>query len=50
VVLKVPSDGPREFEWERARVDEEATEERLARAKALLRELKERDPGGDVVL
>jgi len=50
VVLRVPSDGPREFEWERARVDEEATEERLEKAKRLLRELKQRDPGGDVVL
>jgi len=50
VVLRVPSDGPREFEWERARVDEEATEERLAKAKDVLRELKQRDPGGDVVL
>jgi len=50
VVLRVPSPNPREFEWERARVDEDATEERLEKAKRLLEEMKQRDPGGDVVL
>lgn len=50
VVLTVPSAGPGPLAWERARVDPEATEERLAEAREVLGELRKRDPGGDVVL
>ena len=48
-VLKVPEDigGPL---WASARLDEESGLERLREAEEVLDELRERDPGGDIVL
>ena len=50
VVVRVPRGDAGPFEWEGAVVDEEATRARRAEAEGILRELRKRDPGGDVAL
>jgi hypothetical protein len=49
-VLRAARDADGDFEWAEAVVDEEATRERLAEAKAILEQLRKRDPGGDIGL
>lgn len=49
-VLRVPRGQGGTIRWSEACVDDEATEERLAEAERVLRELRKRDPGGDVAL
>lgn len=50
-VLRVVRDAASgDVRWSDAVVDEEATAGRLTEAEELLKELKKRDPGGDVVL
>ena len=48
-VLRVPGEQGRPV-WSRALVDEEMRLERLRDAEAVLKRLRSRDPGGDVVL
>jgi hypothetical protein len=50
VVVRVPISAAGRAEWGRAVVDEEETERRLEEARARLERLRERDPGGDLVL
>jgi hypothetical protein len=49
-VLRVELDGSGEPDWATAAVDAEEEERRLADARDRLNRLKQRDPGGDVVL
>ena len=49
-VLRVPITQEGGPDWGSAEPDEELRERRLAEARAILEELKTRDPGGDVVL
>jgi formylmethanofuran dehydrogenase subunit D len=49
-VLRVQRDGQGEIRWSEVAVDEDATAERLSEAEEILKELRDRDPGGDVVL
>jgi hypothetical protein len=49
-VLRVPIDVEGRHDWKRARVDRGETERRRREAEALLRELRRRDPGGDIEL
>jgi hypothetical protein len=49
-VLRVARGADGDIEWAGAVVDEEATRERLAESKAILEELRKRDPGGDIAL
>lgn len=49
-VLRVPLTPGGEPTWRAARVEESETERRRQEARAILRELRERDPGGDVEL
>ena len=48
-VLRIPQDRGRPV-WSHAVVDEEMRAERLREAEAVLKRLRRRDPGGDVVL
>jgi hypothetical protein len=48
--LRVPVAADGSEAWQRARIDEELREQRLGENRAVLDELKKRDPGGDVVL
>ena len=50
VVVRAPRGDDGSFDWARAGVDEEATRERRREAEEILRELRKRDPGGDVAL
>jgi hypothetical protein len=50
VVVQVPRGADGLYEWSRAVLDEEATRERRGEAEEILRELRKRDPGGDVAL
>jgi hypothetical protein len=50
MVLRVPIDVDGRHDWERARIDHRETERRRREAEALLRELRRRDPGGDIEL
>lgn len=50
LVLRVPVGPSGELDWPEARIDEQETARRRAEAEKLLRELRERDPGGDVQL
>ena len=50
VVVRVPRDARGGLEWSRAFVDEQATRERRSAAEDVLRELRKRDPGGDIAL
>ena len=49
-VLRVTRDEAGELLWGEAQIDVEATAKRLEEAEAILRELRKRDPGGDIVL
>ena len=49
-VLRVPATEEGGPEWRLAKPDEELRQRRLAEARDILKELKTRDPGGDVVL
>jgi hypothetical protein len=49
-VLDVPLDAGGQPVWAGARLDAAERERRLARARAMLEELKKGDPGGDIVL
>lgn len=49
-VLRVPVGPSGELDWPEARIDDEETVRRRAEAEKLLRQLRERDPGGDVQL
>ena len=49
-VIKAPRGPSGEIEWGSAELDEAEAEERLARAESILRELRKRDPGGDISL
>lgn len=49
-VLRVPVGESGLPQWDAARVDEAETERRLREARELLRELRKRDPGGDIEL
>jgi hypothetical protein len=49
-VLRAPRDATGLVQWSEAQIDEEETERRLAEAKAVLDELRQRDPGGDIIL
>lgn len=50
VVLRVPLDPGEEPEWEVATVDHAAGERLAEQGAAILRKLRDRDPGGDVAL
>ena len=50
VVLRVPRGGDRGLSWGEAVVDDEATRGRRGEAEGILKELRQRDPGGDVAL
>ncbi len=50
VVLRVPMGEGGDPDWPAARVDEAETGRRLKEAERLLRELRRRDPGGDIEL
>ena len=50
MVLRVPTTVEGGPDWGLAEPDEELRRRRLAEARAVLEELKKRDPGGDVVL
>lgn len=50
LVLRVPVGPSAEVDWPEARIDEQETARRRAEAEKLLRNLHERDPGGDVQL
>ena len=50
VVLRVPLLEGGVSQWDAARVDEAETERRLGEAREILRELRKRDPGGDIEL
>jgi hypothetical protein len=49
-VLRVRVDVEGGHDWKRARIDRAETKRRRREAEALLRELRKRDPGGDVEL
>ena len=49
-VLRISRDAQGVIRWGAAVVDAEATEARKKDAEGILRELRRRDPGGDVVL
>lgn len=49
-VLRVPVGASGELDWPAARIDEEETVRRRKQAERILRELRKRDPGGDVQL
>ena len=49
-VLRVPATAEGDPDWNSAVPDEELRQRRLAEARDILKELKTRDPGGDVVL
>ena len=49
-VLRVPATKEGAPDWRLAVPDEELRQRRLAEARDILKELKARDPGGDVVL
>ena len=49
-VLRVPAAAEGAPDWRLAEPDEELRQRRLAEARDILKELKTRDPGGDVVL
>jgi hypothetical protein len=49
-VLRVRRRADEVIHWAEATVDEEATRERRAEAEAILEELRERDPGGDIAM
>ncbi|MGD8867058.1 MAG: DUF3006 domain-containing protein [Gemmatimonadales bacterium] len=49
-VLRVPVGEGGVPRWDAARVDEAETERRLREAREVLRELRKRDPGGDIEL
>jgi hypothetical protein len=49
-VLRVPVSPTGQPDWPGARVDEVETTRRRAEAEELLRELRRRDPGGDIEL
>ncbi len=48
--LRAPRGEDGRVRWSEAWVDDEATKERLAEAERILKELRKRDPGGDVSL
>jgi len=50
MVLRVPATADGDPDWSLAVPDEELRQRRLAEAHDILKELKKRDPGGDVVL
>ncbi len=50
MVLGVPATADGDPDWRLAEPDEELRQRRLAEARDILKELKARDPGGDVVL
>jgi len=49
-VLRVSRRPDGDFDWTSAVLDSAEEERRLVRAREILKELKERDPGGDIVL
>jgi len=49
-VLRVPLDREGGLDWPAARIDVEESESRRREAERIIRELRERDPGGDVEL
>jgi Protein of unknown function (DUF3006) len=50
VVLRVQRDEEGMPIWSGAQIDESATEERIQEAESILKDLRQRDPGGDIVL
>ena len=50
MVLRVPATKEGDPDWRLAVPDEELRQRRLAEARDILKELKTRDPGGDLVL
>ena len=50
MVLRVTRDDAGELLWGDAQIDVEATAKRLEEAESILGALRERDPGGDIVL
>lgn len=50
VILRVPLTRDGDPTWRAARVEEAETKRRLRDARQMLRELRDRDPGGDVEL
>jgi hypothetical protein len=49
-VLRVPTSQTGELDWPGARIDAEETRRRFEQAEQALRELRQRDPGGDIEL
>jgi len=49
-VLRVPLDREGDLDWPAARIDVEESESRRREAERLIRELRKRDPGGDLEL
>jgi hypothetical protein len=49
-VLRVPVAAEGGLDWAAARVDRAETERRLQEAREILRQLRRRDPGGDIEL
>ena len=49
-VLRVPLDEAGGPDWAAARIDNDETERRRREAERMLRELRRRDPGGDIEL
>ena len=50
MVVRAPRGADGAFDWAGAVIDEEATRERHREAERILRDLNNRDPGGDVAL
>jgi hypothetical protein len=49
-VLRVPLAAKGGLDWNRASIDRAETQRRLREARDMLRELRRRDPGGDIEL